>query len=190
MADINKFIPFIIAHEAGVKPQEDISAMFNQARKTGYANSPHDSGGPTMIGVTLKTYQTYCKHKGLPAPDIAKLKAIPFEHWRAICKELYWDRWQADDINSQSVAEMLVDWVWASGTPGITLPQGVLGVKQDGIVGPRTLQEVNGHHPLELFNRLKAEREAHFRRICAMRPKDLIHLRGWLNRLNDIKFIR
>jgi hypothetical protein len=30
-------------------------------------------------------------------------------------KSLYWDKWKADQIKSQSVANILVDWVWASG---------------------------------------------------------------------------
>ena len=56
-----------------------------------------------------------------------------------VLKPHYWDRWQADKIKSQSIANLLVDWVWASGKPGITRVQQILGVKQDGIVGDKLL---------------------------------------------------
>jgi len=50
----------------------------------------------------------------------------------------YWERWQADRIRNQSVAELLVDWVWASGINGIKIPQQMLNLKPDGIVGEKT----------------------------------------------------
>jgi lysozyme family protein len=100
---------------------------------------------------------------------------------------LFWNKWKANDIKSQSIANLLVDWVWASGTYGIKLPQKVLGVVQDGIVGAKTLSAINNYpNERELFDRLWSEREAFFKRIGVGTQAKF--LRGWLNRLNGIRY--
>ena len=83
----------------------------------------------------------------------------------------YWNRWQADRIFSQALANMLVDWVWCSGRWGIVIPQGVLGVEPDGIVGERTLQRLNSYLDQKgLFDKIKQKRRAYLNMICIDRP--------------------
>ena len=53
-----------------------------------------------------------------------------------------WNRWQADRIRSQALANILVDWVWCSGDYGIAIPQSVLGMTGNGKVDDRTIQSV------------------------------------------------
>ena len=101
---------------------------------------------------------------------------------------MFWDRWKADQIINAPIALMLVDFVWGSGKYGITVPQKVLGVTADGIVGPKTLAAINSRDPKQLFAELKAARKAYYERICSSRPTNKKYLKGWLNRLNDIKF--
>lgn len=113
---------------------------------------------------------------------------MTYAQWLDILKTMFWDRWQADKIANQSVAEILVDWVWASGKYGITIPQQVLGVTVDGVVGPKTLAALNKQNPAQFFARIVAERKAYIDRICASRPVNNKYKRGWLNRLNAIKF--
>ena len=55
---------------------------------------------------------------------------------------MYWDRWKADEIKSQSIADILVDWIWASEMHGIKIPHDLVGVIPDGIVGPKTPGEL------------------------------------------------
>jgi lysozyme family protein len=141
-----------------------------------------------MCGVILSTYRTYCKNKGLPTPGIKELKAIPFAQWREIAKAMFWDKWQADKIASQAVANILVDWVWASGKYGITLPQKLLGVAADGIVGPKTLAALNAREPRALFAQLRQARINFIENICAKRPANKKFRRGWLNRLDGITY--
>lgn len=117
MADVKKLAPFILKWEGG------------------FVNDPDDLGGATNMGVTMATYKVYCKRKGRPEPAIDDLKHLSNDEWIDILKSLYWDKWKADQIKSQSVANILVDWVWASGNYGIKIPQELLGVTADGIVG-------------------------------------------------------
>ena len=188
MASIDKLIPFILKWEDG------------------FVNDPTDRGGATNKGVTIATYKAYCKRKGYPRPTVEQLKNIPDAHWREIVKTMYWDKWHADDINSQKVANILVDWVWASGIHGIKKPQALLDVKADGIVGDKTLSAVNCADPEELFTAIYQERVKFINAIVARSvaayekkigrkatEKELLKYtqkrfkNGWLNRLRDIR---
>lgn len=49
MADVNKLAPFILKWEGG------------------FVNDPDDLGGATNMGVTIGTYEAYCRKKGYPS---------------------------------------------------------------------------------------------------------------------------
>ena len=84
---------------------------------------------------------------------------------------------------------LLVDWVWASGSPGIRIPQRLLGVRVDGIVGAQTLRAVNTYAPQrELFDRIMHAREQFIDETCRNRPRSLKYRRGWLRRIHSITF--
>lgn len=190
MADIEHFIPFLIKREAGIskKSNETNESLFQRARKTGWADDPDDLGGQTMVGVTMATYEEYCRRKGYPKPTTGRLMDLSYNDWKSILKMLYWDRWNADEIRSQSVAEIVCDFVWASGVHGIKVPQDLVGVIPDGIVGPKTLAAVNSRNPRELFDQIKIARFDFIEDICRKRPANNKFKRGWMNRINDIKF--
>lgn len=189
MADIKKLVPFIIQFEAGIDPFGLTGEkLFEKARRTGYANDPDDLGGATMVGVTIATYKEYCRKKGYPVPTIDRLRNMTYAQWLDILKTMFWDRWQADKIANQSIAEILVDWVWASGKYGITIPQQILGVTVDGVVGSKTLAAVNRQNQAQFFARIMEERKAYIDRICTSRPINNKYKRGWLRRLNAIIF--
>lgn len=155
----------------------------------GFVNHPNDKGGATNKGITIGTFTHYRKQKGLPAPSVDDLKNISNEEWMAILKTLYWDKWQADSINNQAIANLLVDWVWASGAWGIKYPQQVLGVAADGIVGKQTLAAVNNYPDQEeLFQKFWDRRKQHFESIVQRDASQSVFLKGWMNRLNDYKY--
>lgn len=165
MADNRKLIPKILKWEGG------------------FANIPGDTGGATNKGITIATYRkAFGKER-----TIEDLKTITDVEWQYIYKTMFWDRWKADDINNQSIAELLVDWCWTSGVYGIKLPQRVLGVKDDGVVGGKTIAAINNYpDQKELFNKLWNRRKKQFQDI-AKNGKEKF-LAGWLNRLNDFKY--
>lgn len=170
MANVQKIVPFILKWEGG------------------FVNDPDDLGGATNKGVTFATYKQYRKKKGMPEPTIEDLKGITDSEWTEILKTMYWDRWQADKIQNQSLANILVDWVWASGNNGIKRPQKILGVTVDGIVGEKTLSALNSQDPETIFNLIKADRIAFIDEICKARPANKKFRKGWLNRINDFNF--
>ena len=173
MANINEFVPLLFRWEGG------------------YVNDPDDRGGPTNRGVTLNTWRAHGYDiNGDSVIDLNDLKQISREDAvEHVLRPHYWNRWQADQIHSQAIANLLVGWVWGSGKYGITIPQGILGVKQDGIVGIKTLNAVNNYPDQEeLFYKLWHGKRAYLNMICIDRPQNKKFLKGWLNRLNDYKW--
>lgn len=185
---VEGLIPFILKWETGAvkKSEESMIELFARAKKTGWSDDPNDLGGQTMCGVTLSTYKSYCRKKGFPTPSAIGLKEITYSEWKDVLKTLFWDRWKADEIKSQKIANFLVDWVWASGLYGIKLPQELLEVKADGVVGDKTLAAVNAQDPDEFLLRLYARRTEYYNRLVAQKPTQKKWLKGWMNRLNDI----
>lgn len=172
MAQISILAPFILSYEGG------------------FSNHPADRGGATNKGVTIATWRQVGYDKdGDGDIDVADLKLITeADAINRVMKPHYWDRWKADLIKSQSVANIVVDWVWASGKHGITEVQQLLGVKVDGIVGDKTLAALNAEPPRQLFDRIKNARVAFIQRIVARNPSQAVFKNGWLRRLNAIGY--
>lgn len=190
MARAEKLIPIILKWETGVtiKPGEAYPAYFERCRKKGFANDPADTGGATMCGVTLAAFQAYMKEARHQAVGVTELKAISYATWLDIFKKKYWDRWQGDKIVNQAIANIVVDWVWASGAYGITRVQRLLGVKTDGQVGPKTLAALNARSPLPLWGAIKNDRLKYINEIIARRPANEKFRKGWVSRINDFKY--
>lgn len=151
----------------------------------GFANDPDDKGGATNKGVTIATYRhVFGQHK-----TVDDLKHITDREWLTIFRRYFWDKWKADQIKDQSIANLLVDWTWTSGKYGITIPQKALSLTADGIVGPKTLRAINSYpDQKELFTYLWKQRQAYFKRIATGQQRKF--LKGWLNRLNGIQYGR
>ncbi len=191
MADMAHMIPHILRWETGKMKsnKETLESYFLRCKVSGYGNDPDDLGGATMCGVTIATYRAWRKAHGKQITTIADLKAITYNEWFALLKQTFWDRWRADEIVNQSIAEMVVDWMWGSGKYGITEPQKVLGVVADGIVGKKTLAAINTHPvPHALWRELREARLRYYERICRSRPANRKFLRGWKNRVNSLYY--
>ena len=186
MASFQKFIPML--HE----------------KEGGFVHDPNDAGGATNMGVTLNTYKTYCRRKGYPVPTVLRLKNLTEEQWQDIMRTMYWDVCQADNIQSQSVANLIVDWAVHSGpVTAIKHVQRILGVKADGIMGPVTLASLNAFSPLPLFGQIKQDRLRFLGSLCTVTytevdvngtpvetqaSKNRKFLNGWINRVNSFMF--
>lgn len=154
----------------------------------GYNKVKGDRGGATNKGVTLETWRKYGYDKNgdrvINERDVMLITEK--DATERILKPVYWDKWRADEIQSQAIANLLVDWYWNSGVYGIRIPQYVLGVKVDGCVGPKTIAAINSHPDQRaLFVRLWKERKEYFQRLGA-KPTQKKFLAGWLNRLNSM----
>lgn len=186
MSNIDKFIPILLQWEASVivKPGETLDNAYIRATKRGFVNDPHDMGGATMVGVTIGTYRSYCRYKGMKTPTVQDLKNIPYKVWRDIIYTMYWNKWKADTIKDQSVANMVVDWVWHSGAATIKKVQTLLGVTADGIVGPKTIAALNSTNGI--LEKVYNARKNYFEAIVKRNPSQKKWLKGWMNRLDSV----
>lgn len=164
MAKPDLLIPFILAWEGG------------------FVEDPADRGGATNKGVTISTF----RHFYGGDKTIADLRNITDEQWRYIFKTGFWDRWHGDDINSQPLANLVVDWLWHSGRAGIILPQQVLGVTPDGVVGRETLHALNSGDSKQKFEALYDRRTRFLKSLSGFQRFG----KGWIRRLEAIRKIK
>lgn len=151
----------------------------------GFVDDPLDAGGATNKGVTLTTFRQFYGRDA----TVEQLKNITDKQWLHIFRSGYWDKWKADHIANQSIADIVVDWAWCSGVKAsIREVQRLLGVSDDGIVGKITLDAVNSANQQELFTDIKIERIAFVEDIIRRKPNQIKFLRGWKNRIDSFTF--
>ncbi|MDM8337211.1 glycoside hydrolase family 108 protein [Mediterranea massiliensis] len=167
----------------------EVLFKFIQKWEGGWADHKNDKGGKTNMGITLSTWRSCGYDKdGDGDIDADDLRLITPDDVFNVFKKYYWDRYKADYIHNQSIANICVDWVWASGAHGIKRVQRLLQIKVDGIVGPQTVASINLANQRQLFEAIKADRKKFIDEICQSDPSQNEFKNGWLNRINELSF--
>jgi lysozyme family protein len=145
----------------------------------GYVNNRNDYGGETNFGISKRQY---------PNLDI---KALDLETAIGIYYRDYWCKFLGDEINSQAVAEELMDTAVNMGwnRAGAFLQEALnlltgSELLVDGLVGPKTIDAMNGYKCsaalVKVLNGLQFER---YRDIVEKNPTQREFLRSWLARV-------
>lgn len=144
----------------------------------GFSNHPADPGGATMKGVTLATFRKY-----KPGATVADLKAISNDMLNRIYRDGYWNKIKGDQLPS-GVDYAVFDFAVNSG-PGraIKYLQAAVGVKQDGVIGPDTLDAVAKQDPVKLVNALCDARLAFMRKLSTWPTFG----KGWSSRVAGVR---
>jgi lysozyme family protein len=150
----------------------------------GYAVLAGDAGGCTNHGIAFNFNSHLIKDYNQDGRvDCEDVRLMPLEDAKRITKTQYWDKFLADRIRTQEIAEMLVDWGYNAGIGTATRElQKILGLPQDGIFTEKTLKAVNSANQKKLYEDLFRAREAFYKRLGQSMPQ---FLQGWLNRLYD-----
>jgi lysozyme family protein len=142
----------------------------------GKVDDPRDPGGRTAYGVTQETYNAWRKKQNLPAADVFSISQADVA---AIYRQEYWDRVRGDDLPS-GVDFAVFDFAVNSGVSRASRTlQAVVGVTQDGQIGPQTIQAAKTYVAMTITNR----------RLAFMQSLSIWATfgRGWSARITDVK---
>jgi len=146
----------------------------------GNDDDPQDPGGRTSRGITQREWDVWRRSRlGLPsdvwnAPQTEVLK---------IYKQNYWDKMRCDDLPA-GVDYAVFDYGVNSGVGrAAKVLQGLVGVEQDGEIGPQTIAAASTSPPVGTVNSISVER-LNFLRGLSTWPR---FGRGWTTRVNDVK---
>jgi lysozyme family protein len=168
MANYQLIVPFIIKSEGD------------------WVDNPEDSGGETMKGITYATWQRYY------GATYSRFIAMADEDWSTIFKNGYWNVIKGDDINSQKIANTIVDFFWNSGGYAEVDSQILLNalfsdhLTVDGCFGQLTINAINEADATSFYNALIERRKQFYLDIVEKNPSQKEFLQGWMNRITNL----
>jgi lysozyme family protein len=176
MADFNLAIPLILKLEGG------------------FTDNKNDIGGATNFGVSLRWLKAQGLLENLEVQDktqdeVQVVKDLTADEAKAFYKTYFWNPYNYDALNSQMVAEKIFNMTVNMGARRSHLiVQNCLGFSpdmRDGLMGPKTIAEVNAAATAPFVVALQNMQAAFYRQLVATNPKLQPFLQGWLNRAWD-----
>jgi len=145
----------------------------------GFVNHPEDPAGATNWGVTKGTMQQYLgRHVSM-----GEMKALTHEDVKPIYKTMYADKVCFDKL-PDGLNWAVLDWAVNSGTGRAAKAlQKLVGAKQDGAIGPKTLQAVMNHDPAELIDKLHDSRQKFYEGLSHFKTFG----KGWTRRNQETR---
>lgn len=161
----------------------DRALLLVLAHEGGYVDHPSDPGGATNLGITRKTLARW--RKVTPWTDLPKseVKALTKASVAPIYRAFYWDEINGDKLPA-GLDYAVFDYAVNSGPGRASMAlQRLVGVADDGEIGPITLAAVAKRKPADLINALCDERLAFLRRLSTF-P---VFGRGWTSRVAGVR---
>lgn len=142
----------------------------------GYTDHPSDPGGATKYGITIGNLASWRKHQ-VTKDDV---KALELEEAKAIYKTRYWDAIFGDQLEDGLDIAVFDCAVNQGVGRSVRLLQDVVGVKQDGVFGPITMEALKRHMTSDVLEEFMARRMVHYGSLKKLFP---IFGLGWSRRL-------
>lgn len=168
MANFESIVPWLLYQEDSKKIPGEIVDL-------------GDSAGLTRLGLTQKWH----------AADVPTnfFSTLPFEDAvvaaKAVYRKSYWGRISGDLINSDQVAAPLFSFAINDNiSVAVKNLQHVLDVLQDGVLGPKTLAELNSKDPDAVARMFRAYWVQFYRNDVVLNPQKKKFLDGWIARAN------
>jgi len=140
----------------------------------GFSDHPADPGGQTRYGIT----EAVAREVGYRGD----MRELPIDLAKRIYKGRYWDAVRADEL-PEAIRYAMFDAAVNSGPrQAIRWLQRAVGVKDDGIIGPKTLAAVHAADPERLLRRFLSQRL----RFMTDLPTWPTFGRGWARRIADL----
>ena len=150
----------------------------------GYGWDAGDSGGPTCWGITCYDLAEFEHQKmNSMAAWASRVRAMPISVADQIYRTKYATQCCFDQLGPGKDCVVFDFGVNSGSSRAIKYAQTVVGAHCDGLLGPATLEAINGHDPRDFVTRL-----------CAVRLRFLKGLgiwsrfgRGWAARVADLR---
>lgn len=147
-------------------------------REGGYVDHPADKGGTTNWGITKATLAA---HRMRPVTE-DDVKALSEDEARSIYRQRYIIDTRLHRIVDTRLRALLVDMAVLHGARNaIKMLQKVVGVREDGILGPVTWKAIDNTTRVLVT----AERARFFGRILSRDQSQYVFAAGWMNRLAE-----
>lgn len=139
----------------------------------GYSNHAADPGGATRYGVT----EAVARSEGYTGP----MRDYPLSEARKVYRKRYWDAMRLDDLPAEIRFDLFDAAVNSGITQSVKWAQRILALKDDGIIGPATMQA------LSTCNRQKFLAKYNGQRLLFMTslPTWPSFGRGWAKRIAE-----
>lgn len=149
----------------------DRALAFTLRWEGGYVNDPRDPGGETKYGISKRAY---------PHIDI---KNLTKEQAAAIYRRDYWDAARCGKLPERVAVAHFDCAVNCGVTAANRVLQRAASAKDDGIIGPATLQAVWDTPTTVILCRMLTERLGHYLTIIGNNSTLAVFARGWWNRV-------
>ena len=166
----------------------DDALRFVLAREGNYVDHPSDRGGRTDKGITQRVYSKFRKEAGLSDRHV---KDITTDEVTAIYRLKYWNQAKCG-LLPQPLDLYTFDAAVNHGPArAVRLLQRALGVEDDGLLGPRTIEalheEIAAGQLAELCRNFLAIRQDFYDDIVENDPSQAVFADGWANRLEHLR---
>lgn len=152
----------------------------DEIRREGGATATDDAsdhGGRTQYGISEKANPEAWLDGKVTEPEARDI------YLRKYVIGPGWSRLPATHGKLQA---QLIDWTVTTGAFYVTQKlQTILGLPQDGLMGPHTLAAITASDPVKLNNQLAVERIKMLGRLVVKDPSQAKFIVGWLNRATD-----
>jgi lysozyme family protein len=177
------------AQTGGAKPPAPLpaSARFDACvtyvleREGGFVQDHNDRGGPTNLGITQATLESW-RHAAVTTDEV---EALTPEEAKAIYHANYWNAARCDALPPGVDLSVFDAGVMSGPGQAVKFLQhasGLQGTEVDGAVGQQTLTAVTSATASRLIDEIAAQREIFYGEIVAKAPDQGPFLAGWKNR--------
>lgn len=166
----------------------DYCLIFVLSREGGYVDHKSDRGGRTNKGITQRVYSKYRKEAGLTDRHV---KDITNDEITAIYRLKYWNQAKCGLLPDPLDLYVFDSAVNHGPARAVKLLQRALGVDDDGLLGPKTIdalhEEIAAGQLSELCRNFLVIRQEFYDAIVENDPTQQVFADGWANRLEHLR---
>ena len=145
----------------------------------GYVNNPKDPGGMTNLGVTRAVWESYVGRES----SEKEMRALTPAQVAPLYKRKYWDAINGDSLPS-GLDLCVFDCAVNSGVGrAAKMLQGILGLAQDGSIGPKTLEACKKFSSKDLVDKFCSARQDFLESL----PTFKTFGKGWSARVAEVE---